>query len=168
MELHIDNLLVSAQVQIDRLKNSILFLKAGVVDPYLMDTEELSNAMVPSILNYNFSSSDIDLLLSQSKPVAAYDPRSNMIHIIFTVPTASQFQYKLYENFVIPKMVNSQMTILSNIPRYFAVSNDNRVYFYTEELNCFKVNKEYICKTALTFDVRMKRDCITDIFLSRH
>lgn len=38
VQLHFENLLLSIQVQIDKLKNAILFLKAGIVDPYLLSS----------------------------------------------------------------------------------------------------------------------------------
>lgn len=164
VEVHLENLLVSAHAQINKLKNAILFLKAGVVDPYFLEEEELADALAGNKLNYNLTLKDIDLILSHMKPVAIYDSSRKLIHIIFSIPMAREKKFHLYENFIVPKVTGKDIVALRDIPKYFAVSEDNRAYILTETLDCFTIFGVYICKESLTFDVRMKRDCVTDIY----
>ena len=63
-EVHLDNLVLSVQVQVDKLRNAILFLKAGVVDPYFVDSDELIKALSFKNLNYNVTEKEIDIICS--------------------------------------------------------------------------------------------------------
>lgn len=161
---HIDNLIFSVQAQIEKLKTAILFLKSGVVDPYLVDGDELIKTLTYQRLNYQVTPKDVDLILGNRKPVAVFDGESHMIHVIFMIPIAKETSFNLYENLIIPKIVNSSTIILDNIPKYFAVSNDNLHYFTLESLDCFIVYELYICKNTIVYNFGFERECITDLF----
>lgn len=162
---HLDILILSVQVQIDKLRNAILFLKAGVIDPYFVEAEELVEALPISKLGYQISYKDMDVLALFGKPVAVCDQGDHMVHIIFTFPMAKGMVFNLYENLIIPKQVQADVVVLKEVPRYFVISSDNTQYFTMETLSCFTVHSNYICKRVVTFNVGLQRDCITDLFL---
>lgn len=72
---HIENLLLSIQIQIDKLKTAILFLKSGIVDPYLVDTKDLFSSLIEEHINYKITYNDLDNLNFQQKPIAIFDKK---------------------------------------------------------------------------------------------
>lgn len=163
-EVHLNNLILSVDVQIDRLTKAILFLKTGVVDPYFVDSDELIKALTYQRIHYNVTPKDVDIILGNKKPVALLDVSSMRIHIIFLIPIAKEMSFNIYENLIIPKMINSDVVILDNISKYFVASFDNMHYFTTENLDCIKISKVYLCKRSITFKMGLERECITDLF----
>lgn len=169
MEVHLDNIFISVQVQIDKLKTAILFLKAGVVDPYLLDAEEFDHVLTKEQLKYNLSKQDIDVVLANSKPVALCDLKLKLIHIVFRIPVANDLKFDLYENFIIPKNVGSEIVILDNVKKYFAVSIDKKNFFYSDILNCFIIsNNQYICPNIVKFNMGVYETCLTGIFFKNN
>lgn len=162
-EVHLDNLVLSVQVQVDKLRNAILFLKAGVVDPYFVDSDELIKALSFKNLNYNVTEKEIDIIMGNSKPVALCDPINKKIHIIFLIPTAQDKNYDLYENLLIPKVVKTDVVILNEIPRYSVFSDNHLDYFSLEVLDCFKVSDLFICKNTVILKEKIE-NCISDMF----
>lgn len=163
---HIENLFLSIQTQIDKLKNAFLFLKSGIVDPYLVDPAEIIHSLTLDVINFNISFKDLDTLITQRKPVAIFDESSDEIHIIFTFPIVDVSTYNLYENFAIPKLFDKEIIAVNNIPKYFAINSDNSSYFSSDIVPCSQISIGYICKKIFTFDSNETRSCISDIFLN--
>lgn len=163
VELHFENLLLSIQVQVDKLRNAILFLKAGVVDPYFVSSNELFEALNYERLGYNLTIGDIHTLMGDSKPVAVCNDRDKRIYIIFQFPVANKVSFDLYENLVIPKISKEGVIVLSDIPKYFANTVDS--YFSMNSLtDCLVIAKMYICKNTVVFKAGSQGDCVSDLF----
>lgn len=72
-KIHLENLFISIQTQIDKLKTAILFLKSGIVDPYLVEPKEFMKFLTPEHINMNVTNKDIDIMMYRQKPVAVFD-----------------------------------------------------------------------------------------------
>lgn len=163
-ENHLDSLILSVQVQIDKLRNAVLFLKAGVVDPYFVDPDELMNALTFEMIHYHITVRDVDAIMSNSNLLAVFNSTSQTIHIIFRVPMARDTQFKLYENLIIPKQIGSEVVVLDNVPKYLVVSFDNTKYFTLDNLSCFTIFDVFICKKSVLINVGLLRECLTDLY----
>lgn len=165
-ESHLDNLILAVQVQIEKLSNAILFLKAGIVDPYFVDVDEFLKAFSQGSLGFQATEADIEIIMSKLKPISFYDVNSHLIHIIFLFPIAdSGVVYKLYENFIIPKQYNSKVIILKDIPRYLAISGDKGKFFSAESIDCFEFSQLFVCERKPIINLNVSDSCITDLFL---
>lgn len=167
IELHFESLHLSVQFQIEKLKNAILFLKTGVIDPYLVDPEELFGVMTKENLGYSVSLEDVQVILSYSKPVAVLVSGQKVIHIVFRIPIVSEDNFNLYENLLIPKVVNDVVIILEDISKYLAISSESSKYFTLESLNCLKLSNLFICKNVLTYKTFTRKSCETSIFFQQ-
>lgn len=167
IELHFESLHLSVQYQIEKLKNAILFLKTGVIDPYLVDPEELFGAMTKDNLGYSVSLDDVQVILGYSKPIAVLDSKEKVIHIIFRIPIVSEDKFTLYENLLIPKVVSGVVVILEDISKYMAISSESARYFTLESLSCLKLTRLFICKNLLTYNTINRKSCETSIFLQQ-
>lgn len=167
MKLHFESLYLAIQAQIDRLKTSILFLKSGVVDPYLVDHEELFQAMSYEKLGYKITLDDIDTIIRHSKPSAVFEREKKVIHILFKIPIVDETKYRLYENLVLPKVINGTVVVLRDISKFIAISTDNSLYFKTETLDCLKLNNLFISKNRLLYKTFSRRSCETSVFVEQ-
>lgn len=163
-ESHLDNLILSVQVQIEKLKNAVLFLKAGVVDPYFVDTEELIQSLTYKRIRYHVTPKDVDIILGNTRPIALFDSKTLLIHIVFQIPVAREGLFNLYENLIVPKNFAGEVVVLDNIPKYFVVAYDNTKFYTLDTLNCLIIFENYICKGSVLMNVGYQRDCITDLF----
>ena len=163
-EVHLDSLILSVEVQIEKLRNAILFLKSGVIHPFLFDGDEVLNTLTYEKVRYIVSPKDIDAVLSNSRPVALFDSEKSIIHIIFLFPIASQQSYYLYENLIIPKASEEGIVVLDNISQYLAVSVDHTRYANIDTLTCFILSDVRICKPIPMLNVGFDRDCLVDLF----
>lgn len=163
-EVHLDSLILSVEVQIEKLRNAILFLKSGVIHPFLFDADEVLNTLTYEKVRFIVSPKDIDAVLSNSRPVALFDSDKSVIHIIFLFPIASQLSYYLYENLIIPKASDGSIVVLDNVSRYLAVSVDHTHYATIDTLTCFILLDVRICKPIPMLNVGFDRDCLVDLF----
>lgn len=164
LQLQLSNFILSIQMQVDKVHNAILFLKAGVVDPYFFDSTDLYSSLTYKKVNYFISEKDVETILTNSKLIAVSDSKEKLIHIVMEIPIVSPEVYTMYENFVIPKVVDSNIIALSEIPRYFVPSMDNTKFFINETLDCFKITNLFICKNTITFSMALHRTCVVDMF----
>jgi hypothetical protein len=165
LELHLNNLLLSIQVQIDKLKNAVLFLKAGIIDPFFLDAYELLNMKIRKLLNYEANLSDFPTIIENSKLIAVGNITSHSIHIILTIPAAQPDKtFTLYETVVVPKVTDKGTVILNDIKRFLAVSTDNRQYFEFDNLTCFHSANAAICDNDVVFTVGAQDNCLLNIF----
>lgn len=164
---HIENLLLSIQIQIDKLKTAILFLKSGIVDPYLVDTKDLFSSLIEELINYKITYNDLDNLNFQQKPIAIFDELNDAIHIIFSFPIVNKDSFNLYESFPIPKHFEDKIIIVDDVPKYFGISKDNSSYITDNLIPCLKISSGYICKNMYTFSVDKVPSCASDVYLKQ-
>ena len=150
---HSNNLILAIQVHIDKVKNAILFLKIGIVDPYFVSPQELLDSVQLTNLGYNLTLKDISIINSIRKPITIVDDSNNQIIIIFNFPVANPIQYNLFENLIIPKHSASGTVVLKNIPKYFASSFDNIHFLHFDSLDgCEKLTNSFICKSSIVLE----------------
>lgn len=165
IELHFNNLILAIQVQIDKVKNAILFLKMGIVDPYFVSPQELLDSVQLTNLGYNLTLKDISIINSIRKPITIVDDSNNQIIIIFNFPVANPIQYKLFENLIIPKHSATGTVVLKNIPKYFASSFDNIHFLHFDSLDgCEKLTNSFICKSSIVLESGNDNNCISNLF----
>lgn len=166
IELHFNNLILAIQVQIDKVKNAILFLKMGIVDPYFVSPQELLDSVQLTNLGYNLTLKDISIINSIRKPITIVDDSNNQIIIIFNFPVANPIQYNLFENLIIPKHSASGTVVLKNIPKYFASSFDNIHFLHFDSLDgCEKLTNSFICKSSIVLESGNDNNCISNLFM---
>lgn len=164
VKLHLDSLILSVQVQIDKLRTAILFLKTGVVDPYLIDPEELSNILTIERLGYAAGFGDVGILIENSRPIVVFDSINKVIHIVLRIPIAKDDEFNLYENIVVPKIVNSSIFVIDSVPKYVAFANNNSIYVDSNLFKCIWVSGICITDRTAVYSVLDNRNCMTEIF----
>lgn len=96
LKTHFDNLCLAIEIQIEKLKTAILFLKTGILDPYLMDPQELIGTFSRSQIGYVIDFPDLDALFNQVKPFALFDfEKKIIIHVGIHIPVANGDEYNL-------------------------------------------------------------------------
>lgn len=166
-DVHVNDLVRSLEFHISKIQNAILFLKAGIIDPFFIEPNELIHLLNFKALRYNVQKVNVDNLLRHSSLSAAAHTKEMNIIIVLKVPVASQKSYALYENFVLPKLDNDIVVVLAGAPRYFAISVDRSEYLETSELRCFNVKRQFICKQTIIRNLGMYPSCVSSIFV-RH
>lgn len=165
LELNLNNLLLAVQVQIDKVKNAILFLKAGVIDPYFMDFFDMHPIISIPSLNYDIKEGNFDTLIKNSNLMAVGNTSERQIQLILRVPVAQKQSYQLFENLVIPKLVGKDVVLADGIKQYLAVSDDNKYYFeFNGNIVCFKAYSVMICKNRVVMNIGMHVSCAIDMF----
>lgn len=164
---HIENFCTSLEIQINKLRNSILFLKSGVLDPHLIDPEEFASLLSVSQLGYNISFADLETVFRYTRSFAVFEARKKIIHIGFHIPMAKGEEYSVYEN-LIPKLVNSSAIVLDKVRRYIAFSQNNSNYVDMDTLDCMWVSNLCISKGLIKFSVVENGSCLTNVFLKNN
>lgn len=129
-----------------------------------MDPQELLDVLTPEYIGFNVSMVGIDRIMGEYKPIAVYDSTNRTIHIVLSVPVAKGIVYNLYESLAVPKVVNASVVIVSNINKYFAVSEDNKKFMELNELVCNIISGIHICKDTLSFSVNRHSSCLTNVY----
>lgn len=164
LELNINNLFLSIQVQIDKVKNAVLFLKSGVLDPFFVDQDDLLAVLTYKNLNYPVLKENFGTIVDNSKLIAVCNISKKQIHVILTIPTGIGKRFNLYENLVIPKVFGQNSIMLNGVNQFLAVSLDNKEFFEIDHLQCFEVYKMWVCKNTVVYKVGLHNSCITNIF----
>ena len=163
-KMQLKDLFLSIQVQFDKLRNAILFLKTGVVDPYLMDPQELLAALTRDNVGYDVQFADIDTILNEIKPDAVFDSVKKVIHIMLKVPVSTGELFNLYENLVVPKVVNDSVVVLDGVSRFLVLSLSNMKFIESDDLKCISLSNVSICKKLVTRSVKGRNTCVMNIF----
>lgn len=163
-ELHFQNLVLSIKEQINSLKNAILFLQTGVIDPYFISSEELLPILKGMKLGFNISIGDVRLLMKRAAPVAISHFETHRIFIILSFPTIEPKTFNLYEILSVPKLFKSEIYIVDQNTKYFANSLDNLHYFTMKSTeHCSFLNRITICNQVIVINSAFP-DCLTDMF----
>lgn len=167
LEAHVNYLILSIQAQIDKVHNAILFLKAGVLDPFVMDTDELMRSLSFKSLGYKVTLKDVDTVIDNSELIVASDKESHLIYVILQVPKVASTLFNLYQVLPIPKLFRNEIIILDNISKFLAVSADDSRFIINNTLDCFSTINSYICKPDIEFNSN-RNSCIPNIFFHKH
>ena len=164
--LRADDLIHSFDTQVDKLHNSILFAKAGILDPYLVDASEMHSKIIMRELGYNVSLKGMDELLRKVKFSVISDQKAQSLIIIIRIPMAARFEFNVFECLVLPKIDDSIIVSLDGTTKYFAVSKDRKQYILDDKLDCFVAeDSKYICDGMIVRNEGTYPSCISNIFL---
>lgn len=164
LELQLNYLFLSIQAEIDKIHTALLFLKAGILDPFIIDSEELKRSLNSRILNFRIDNDDIDSLLNFSNLIVAADRKANIIYTILLIPTASTRTFTLYQVLPLPKLVDGNIITLDGVEHYFAVSLDESRFIFRKDLqDCITISDGHICRNSLQF-LPARNSCISEIF----
>lgn len=132
------------------------------MDPYLIDFDEIKSTL--GKLKYQVNDNDdINILIRHSSFSVIADSDRLSLHIVLSLPVAPH-AFTLFENVVIPKIVDNYTVSLNKIPKYFAVSMDKKHYFENETLNCFRINRQFICNNVIVREVSYYPSCVSEIY----
>lgn len=159
-----DDLIQSIFDNLNILQTSLLFLKLGILHPFIIDHEEIINN-IKNKTNYEISNSNIESVIDMSKTYAIGNVNESLIHIFLSIPYLSDNEYKVYEVVPLPKVIEKGLVYVSNIKKYFIISNDKKYYSEEMELNCHELNDMKWCKNTILKTTDSNPTCISDMFL---
>lgn len=116
------NLVESVRNQVTRLHNAILILKAGVIDTFLLDRQELATAINGADLGYKMLASEVEDLLNFCPINVISDTINKFIYIIVTVPRVDERKFALFSMIPIPQIINKKTMIMTNIKKHLLIS----------------------------------------------
>lgn len=164
-----NNLIEALSVQVEKIHNAILFAKAGILDPFMINSGDLFNKLLNHReIGYIISQKDIDELLRKIKFSVVFDDATQTLIILLKIPSASRETFKLYECLVLPKIEDSIVVSLVGVPKYFAISEDGTLYLEEKDLDCFVTEEhKYICQDLVVRNIGNYPTCVTDVFVHK-
>lgn len=163
--LHAQDLISSIDMEVNKLHNAILFAKAGILDPYIINTDEVFNRVTKRDMRYQVSHKDIDNILRYSDFSVVVDNSKQIFYLMLKVPVASPQELNLYEALVLPKIDDSQVVSVVDVEKYFAISDDKLHYMQEKAIDCFVTSQnKHICRNIVLKNVGNFPSCLTNIF----
>lgn len=138
----------------------------SVIDPYLVDSDELSGATTEGMLRYPVSLDDVRVVLGYSKSVAALDSKQRVNRITVRTPPASDDKFTLYENSLVPKAASTLVVIEGiSTSKRMVISSEGVQCFALESVGCLSVTRRVVCKNRITYNAISRKTRETYIFL---
>lgn len=161
-------LIQSLEVQVTKLHNAILFAKAGILDPYVINADELIKRLSEEKIGYKVTHKDVDGILRNITFSIVIDQKAKNLYIIIKFPTASRGNFNLFECLLAPKLKDSLIISLVDVPKYFAISKDKTHYIQEERLSCFITEGHiHICQDLVVRNIGHYPSCVANVYV-RH
>ena len=84
LAISLDDLIQSIFDNLNILQTSLLFLKLGILHPFIIDHEEIINN-IKNKTNYEISNSNIESVIDMSKTYAIGNVNESLIHIFLSL-----------------------------------------------------------------------------------
>ncbi|XP_037909192.1 uncharacterized protein LOC119650438 [Hermetia illucens] len=155
-------------LQIEILRDSLLFIQAGILHPFILEpeqlVEELNNikekddlAISPLIGNYKFITKDLQL--------SAY-LKQKKIFVVISMDKVTRQHFELYETVVFPYIRTNVVITIDNLKKYLIISKDREFYITIDELDCKEIGEVKICKPLPLKSIYIK-SCVINLFLKQ-
>lgn len=134
----------------------------------LVSPNEILEKLSMRDLGYQVTSKEIDTLVNKVPFTLVADINSMNLLIMLKVPVAAQKTFDIYECFLLPKIEDSLVVSLIEVPKYFAISEDKLQYVQKDSIDCLVTGEhKYICKDLIVRNLENYPTCVTNVFVQR-
>ena len=163
----ISRLIISTRMEVAATHNALLFIKAGVVDNFLLDGNETVSAIKQSDVGYEIEPEDMDELLRHSKITAFLNRTSKVIYIALAVPKTKKELFSLYQLAAVPQVKNNRIVIVSNYRKYLMIAEDSQMFWLGNEFNHYRIGKIIFSATVPMQRIDSANGCELGVLHSR-
>lgn len=136
----VEHALLATQASISRLINSIrseismlhystLFLKAGILDSFVLSRKEIATAVSRANVGYTINDTEVDSLLTTNPLNVITNILQKTIIIIIPVPITFNETANYYHITGVPQRVNQKMAIINDPKSFLIISHDNQTFW---------------------------------------
>lgn len=150
--------------EIEQLHNALMFLKLGLVDPYIIDVEEIHQKTKGMRLNYDVKVEDIGNLIKASNISSFVNTTSQTVYIAIGLPVAGNSSYELYSVIRIPQMIGGQKKVIEQANKFLLVAEDKRSYWQGDNFKHLRIGKTLLTKRRSMSTLLNNVSCEVSVF----
>lgn len=150
--------------EIDEMHNALMFLKLGLVDPYIIDVDEIFQKTKSMGLNYDIKEEDVGDLIKASNISSFVNITSQTVYIAIGLPVAGNSSYELYSVNRIPQMIGGQKRIIAQANKFLLVAEDKRSYWQGDSFKHLRIGSTLITKRRSMSTLRINVTCEVSVF----
>lgn len=165
-ELHnsLSRWIYSLRMEVKELHDAMLFLKSGVIDPFIVEEDEIVNAMGRGAAGYTIKQGGLEELFRASTLHSFMNETSKTIYIIIGVPVLGNSSSDLFSITRVPQRANGKRIIIKEAKRYLLVSEDKRNYWIGDNFSHVKVGDTIIGHQIPMSSLNEGADCEVTVF----
>lgn len=165
-ELHngLSRWIYSLRMEVKELHDAMLFLKSGVIDPFILEEDEIVNAMRRGNTGYTIKQGGLEELFKASTLHSFMNETSQTIYIVIGVPVLDNPISDLFSITRIPQRANGKRIIIKEAKRYLLVTEDKRSYWVGDNFSHVKVGNTIIGHQIPMSSLNEGADCEATVF----
>lgn len=162
------NLIFQFRLEIAGLHDGFLFFRAGVLDTFILDRDEISTAINNRNLGYNLQPYQVDQLLATCNRSIYTDKDTDVVYLTFSAPIAHPQDFALYEMYKLPTKANGTDVTIKQIARYMIIDRNQTEFWIGDTFTQHRVNDNTtIVQVPLLRETRVNACCELDVFMSK-
>lgn len=165
-EMHnsISRWIFALKSEIEQMHNALMFLKLGLVDPYIIDVEEIHQKTKGMRLNYDVKVEDIGDLIKASNISSFVNTTSQTVYIAIGLPVAGNSSYELYSVNKIPQLIGGQKKVIAQANKFLLVAEDKRSYWQGDSFKHLRIGTTLISKRRMMSTLHNNVSCEVSVF----
>lgn len=160
----LDRWINSAKLEVVELRNALLFLKVGVIDPFILDREEVVRAIDNANIGYKIRTQDTDELYKAGTLGMYTNATSKTIFVIIRIPVADKETADLFSITRIPQIQGNSKVIISHARKFLLLAKDRRMYWKGDLFEHHRVGRNIIGKAVPWSAIRENASCEVAMF----
>lgn len=156
--------IISARLEVVELREALLFLKTGVVDPFILERGEMVEAINRTNAGYTINKEDVDDLYRISGINTFINSTSGAILVVINVPTVHDIPSELYSLNGIPQWREGKRVVISGYNKFLLISKDKRTFWKGDEFNHVRIGDTIIGKDIPWYTLRENSSCESNVF----
>lgn len=156
--------ILALKMEVGNLHNALMFLKAGVVDPYIVDRKEMRDKASGMGLGYDVGDSDIGQLYAAANFSSFLNSTSETVYIIMGLPVAGNSSFELYSVNKVPQRIEGKKVIIEGVDKFLLMSEDRRSYWKGESFEHAKIGNIVMTKPLPMMAIRDNNCCEVMVF----
>lgn len=152
------------KLEVDEMHSALMFLKAGVVDPYILDIGEIKVNADTMGQGYEINVDSINDLQGAANISTFINSTSKTIFVAVSLPVAGNSTLDLYSVNRIPQLIGGQRMIIERASTFLLIAADKRSYWQGDNLKHVRVGDTVIIDRLPMMALRGNASCEATVF----